>query len=53
MIMIRVISLTVLLQVLIFWMLRSLQTVPLLGSLAGATLKYLPEYQQVYFYVWN
>ena len=52
MIMIRINTL-ILLQVLIFWLLRSLQSVPLLGSLAGATLKYLPEYQQVYFYVWN
>ena len=42
------------LQVLISWLLaRVRDTVPGLGSLAGAALKYLPEYQQVYFYVWN
>ena len=42
------------LQVLISWLLaRVRDSVPGLGSLAGAALKYLPEYQQVYFYVWN
>ena len=42
------------LQALIIRMLEGFRdTVPLIGSVAGAALKYLPEYQQVYFYVWN
>ena len=41
-------------QAVIVGLLRFLQDrVPLVGSVARAALKYLPEYQQVYFYVWS
>jgi hypothetical protein len=38
---------------LIVWLLKFFRkNLPLGGSLAGALLHYLPEYQKVYFYTW-
>jgi len=38
----------------IVWLLRfSQERIPLAGRLAGALLRYLPHYQQAYFYVWG
>jgi len=42
-------SKTVIVQLLKF----SQDNIPLAGSLARAVLRYLPEYQQIYFYIWG
>jgi hypothetical protein len=49
-----ILNFNVLFQNLIVWLLKFFRSsLPIGGSLVGALLQYLPEYQKVYFYTWS